>query len=250
MALGALEAIKAQGMERQDQGLRRQRQQGGLRRDQGRRDVRHGAAAQLSGRCLHGARCLRPDNDRLVPTKILAPTAPVTPENGRDLGEAVLVVNRPSRRNRAAADRARRSRIADPAAIAPGYGTGRGPGTRAGRCRIVGCARAHRADPPPAARRRRAWLSDVFLTPRNLLNILWAVSILGIVALGQTMLLITCNFDMSVASVVGLAGIITVLRADRRARARDVDGARPRRRPRGRPRQRPPRRGTRAPTRS
>ena len=54
-------------------------------------------------------------------------------------------------------------------------------------------------------------LSDVFLTPRNLLNIMWAVSILGIVALGQTMLLITCNFDMSVAFVVGLAGIITVL---------------------------------------
>jgi ribose/xylose/arabinose/galactoside ABC-type transport system permease subunit len=54
-------------------------------------------------------------------------------------------------------------------------------------------------------------LSDVFLTPRNLLNIMWAVSILGIVALGQTMLLITCNFDMSVAFVIGLAGIVTVL---------------------------------------
>ena len=54
-------------------------------------------------------------------------------------------------------------------------------------------------------------LSDVFLTPRNLLNIMWAVSILGVIALGQTMLLITCNFDMSVAFVVGLAGIITVL---------------------------------------
>jgi ribose/xylose/arabinose/galactoside ABC-type transport system permease subunit len=54
-------------------------------------------------------------------------------------------------------------------------------------------------------------LSDVFLTPRNLLNIMWAVSILGIVALGQTTLLITCNFDMSVAYVIGLSGIITVL---------------------------------------
>src|SRR4051794_11012758 len=43
------------------------------------------------------------------------------------------------------------------------------------------------------------FLSDVFLTPRNLLNIMWAVSILGMVALGQTILLITCNFDMSVA---------------------------------------------------
>lgn len=53
-------------------------------------------------------------------------------------------------------------------------------------------------------------LSDVFFTPQNLLNIFWAVSVLGIIALGQTLLLITCNFDMSVAFVVGLSGIVTV----------------------------------------
>lgn len=53
--------------------------------------------------------------------------------------------------------------------------------------------------------------SDVFLMPRNLLNIMSAVSILGIISLGQTALLITCNFDMSVSAVVGLGGIITVL---------------------------------------
>ena len=53
--------------------------------------------------------------------------------------------------------------------------------------------------------------SDVFLTSRNLLNILWAVSLLGIVALGQTVLMLTARFDMSVASVVGLSGIVTVL---------------------------------------
>jgi ribose transport system permease protein len=53
-------------------------------------------------------------------------------------------------------------------------------------------------------------LSDVFLSPQNLLNIVWAVSVLGIVALGQTLLLITCNFDMSVAYGVGFAGIVTV----------------------------------------
>jgi ribose transport system permease protein len=56
-----------------------------------------------------------------------------------------------------------------------------------------------------------SFLSDVFLTPRNILNILWAVSLLGIVALGQTILLLTARFDMSVAGVVGLAGIVTVL---------------------------------------
>lgn len=56
-----------------------------------------------------------------------------------------------------------------------------------------------------------AFSSDVFLTPRNLLNIMWAVSVLGVVALGQTVLLVTRNFDMSVASVIGLVGIVTVL---------------------------------------
>jgi ribose transport system permease protein len=54
------------------------------------------------------------------------------------------------------------------------------------------------------------FLSDVFLTPQNLLNILWAVSVLGIISLGQTLLMITSNFDMSVAYNVGLAGIVTV----------------------------------------
>jgi ribose transport system permease protein len=54
-------------------------------------------------------------------------------------------------------------------------------------------------------------LSDVFLTPRNILNILWAVSVLGIVALGQTLLLISANFDMSVGYCVGLVGVVMVL---------------------------------------
>jgi len=54
-------------------------------------------------------------------------------------------------------------------------------------------------------------LSDVFLTPDNFLAIVWATSVLGIVALGQTLLLITCNFDMSVGYVVGLAGILAVI---------------------------------------
>jgi len=55
-----------------------------------------------------------------------------------------------------------------------------------------------------------SFLSPVFLTPRNLLNILWAVSVLGIVALGQTLLLITCNFDMSVAMSVPFVGIVAI----------------------------------------
>jgi ribose transport system permease protein len=53
--------------------------------------------------------------------------------------------------------------------------------------------------------------SPVFLTAKNMLNILWTISVLGIVALGQTMLLISGNFDMSVAYIIGLSGITTVL---------------------------------------
>ena len=52
------------------------------------------------------------------------------------------------------------------------------------------------------------FLSPVFLTPRNLLNILWAVSVLGVVALGQTLLIITGNFDISVSTVVPFVGIV------------------------------------------
>jgi ribose transport system permease protein len=53
-------------------------------------------------------------------------------------------------------------------------------------------------------------LSPVFLTPRNLYNILWATSVLGVVALGQTMLILTKNFDMSVSMVMSFAGITCV----------------------------------------
>lgn len=56
-----------------------------------------------------------------------------------------------------------------------------------------------------------SFTSDVFLTTQNLLNILWSVSVLGILSIGQTLLLITGNFDMSVAYTIGLAGIITVI---------------------------------------
>ncbi len=53
-------------------------------------------------------------------------------------------------------------------------------------------------------------LSPVFLTPRNLYNILWATSVLGVVAMGQTLLIITCNFDISVSMIVPFAGIVCV----------------------------------------
>jgi ribose transport system permease protein len=52
--------------------------------------------------------------------------------------------------------------------------------------------------------------SDVFLTPQNLINILSAIAVIGIISLGQTVLIISGNFDMSVASVLGFAGIVAV----------------------------------------
>ena len=64
-----------------------------------------------------------------------------------------------------------------------------------------------------AGNTRGSWRVDIAVLSRHqiFINILWIVSALGIVALGQTILLITGNFDMSVAYTVGLAGIVTVM---------------------------------------
>jgi ribose/xylose/arabinose/galactoside ABC-type transport system permease subunit len=52
-------------------------------------------------------------------------------------------------------------------------------------------------------------LSDVFLTKTNFLNIGVSVSILGIVAATQTMVIIGRGFDLSVGSTVAIAGVVT-----------------------------------------
>jgi len=54
-----------------------------------------------------------------------------------------------------------------------------------------------------------ALLSPVFLSPRNFLNIGVSVAILGIVAATQTMVIVARGFDLSVGSVVALAGVVT-----------------------------------------
>jgi len=51
-------------------------------------------------------------------------------------------------------------------------------------------------------------VSDVFLTLPNILNILRQISINGIVAIGMTFVLISGAFDLSVGSIMGLAGVI------------------------------------------
>lgn len=52
-------------------------------------------------------------------------------------------------------------------------------------------------------------LTPNFLTTSNLINILRQVSVIGIVAAGQTLVIITAGIDLSVGSIVGLAGAVS-----------------------------------------
>lgn len=54
-------------------------------------------------------------------------------------------------------------------------------------------------------------LSPSFLSVTNLVAVAYGAAVIGIVALGQTVLLLTGNFDLSVAGVVSVAGIVTLL---------------------------------------
>lgn len=54
-------------------------------------------------------------------------------------------------------------------------------------------------------------LSDSFLTQINILNILRQVSIIGICAVGMTMIILTGGIDLSVGSMIGVAGMACAL---------------------------------------
>jgi inositol transport system permease protein len=54
-------------------------------------------------------------------------------------------------------------------------------------------------------------ISPVFLRPQNLVNILRQISIVTILAFGQTMLIIAGQLDLSVGTVAGMAGIFAVV---------------------------------------
>ena len=56
-----------------------------------------------------------------------------------------------------------------------------------------------------------ALASPYFLAPRNLLNITRQISYTGIIALGLTLIIIAGGIDLSVGSLVGLAGGIAIL---------------------------------------
>lgn len=51
------------------------------------------------------------------------------------------------------------------------------------------------------------WATDsIFLTPRNLSNLMTQMSVTGILAVGMLMLIVSANIDLSVGSVLGFAG--------------------------------------------
>jgi len=54
----------------------------------------------------------------------------------------------------------------------------------------------------------------VFFTPRNIINVLLQISINGVIAIGLTMVIITGGIDLSVGSVIALAGVTMGLLTD------------------------------------
>jgi ribose/xylose/arabinose/galactoside ABC-type transport system permease subunit len=54
-------------------------------------------------------------------------------------------------------------------------------------------------------------LSDQFLTPNNLVNILYRMAALGLLVIGQSFTMITANFDLSAESTMGVTAMIAAL---------------------------------------
>ena len=52
-------------------------------------------------------------------------------------------------------------------------------------------------------------LSDIFLTARNIQNLLRQVVPLGLVSVGQTFAILTAGIDLSIGSVVSMASCLT-----------------------------------------
>jgi len=59
------------------------------------------------------------------------------------------------------------------------------------------------------------WRYEEFLMPENLLNVLRQNSMLGIIAVGMTFVILTGGIDLSVGSLLALAGVIAAYLADR-----------------------------------
>jgi inositol transport system permease protein len=59
------------------------------------------------------------------------------------------------------------------------------------------------------------FLSDAFLQPRNLLNVVRQISVMGLIAIGVTMVIITTGIDLSSGSVAALAAVVAASLAQR-----------------------------------
>jgi ribose transport system permease protein len=53
--------------------------------------------------------------------------------------------------------------------------------------------------------------SEAFLTPANLFSVARAFSLTAIMAVGQTMVILTAGIDLSVGSIMGLSGLLTAM---------------------------------------
>lgn len=58
-------------------------------------------------------------------------------------------------------------------------------------------------------------LSDAFLAPRNLVNVVRQISVMGLLAIGVTMVIITTGIDLSLGSVLALAAVVAASLAQR-----------------------------------
>jgi inositol transport system permease protein len=53
--------------------------------------------------------------------------------------------------------------------------------------------------------------SDAFLTPKNLMNLIRQVAVIGVIAIGTTFVCLTGGIDISVGSVAALAGVVSAM---------------------------------------
>lgn len=60
-----------------------------------------------------------------------------------------------------------------------------------------------------------SFLSDAFLQPRNLINVIRQISVMGLIAIGVTMVIITTGIDLSSGSIVALAAVVAASLAQR-----------------------------------
>lgn len=72
-----------------------------------------------------------------------------------------------------------------------------------------------------------SFASEYFLTPRNIVNVLRQTSINGILAIGMTFVILTRGIDLSVGSVVALAGIVAASLATTSSTAMVIGGPYP-----------------------